>query len=84
MTNQAISLVRKAVVLTIGIPVLLLGIALIPLPGPGLLVTLLGLFILSLEFQWAKCYVVIVKEKLKLVTASARQKLEEAKKDNPK
>ncbi len=38
----------------IGFPVLILGLILIPLPGPGILVTLAGLFILAIEFEWAK------------------------------
>ena len=34
--------------------VLLFGLVLIPLPGPGLLVVPLGLGILALEFSWAE------------------------------
>jgi uncharacterized protein (TIGR02611 family) len=34
--------------------VVLAGLALIPLPGPGLLVTALGLGLLALEFAWAE------------------------------
>ncbi len=67
--------------MTVGIPVVVLGIILIPVPGPGLLVTLLGLLILSLEFEWAKNYVIKVKMLLRKVTASARKKLEDAKSD---
>ncbi|CAN5374946.1 hypothetical protein BH24ACT7_BH24ACT7_04330 [soil metagenome] len=48
------SISRKVGVLLVGVPVLLLGIALIPLPGPGTLVVLAGLAILSLEFAWAE------------------------------
>jgi uncharacterized protein (TIGR02611 family) len=45
--------VRAAVVLA-GFVVVLVGIALIPLPGPGLLVTAGGLTLLALEFVWAE------------------------------
>jgi uncharacterized protein (TIGR02611 family) len=45
--------VRVAVVLA-GFVVLLSGLAMIPLPGPGLLVTALGLAVLALEFAWAE------------------------------
>lgn len=38
----------------IGFPLMIVGIILIPLPGPGILMTLLGFFILSLEFKWAE------------------------------
>src|SRR6266545_1325381 len=45
--------VRAAVVLA-GFVVVLAGLAMIPLPGPGLLVTALGLAVLALEFVWAE------------------------------
>ena len=37
-----------------GWTVLLLGIAAIPLPGPGLLITLLGMVILAQQYEWAE------------------------------
>ena len=37
-----------------GFLVVLLGIILIPLPGPGLLVVAVGLAVLALEFAWAE------------------------------
>jgi len=37
-----------------GFLVMLLGIVLIPLPGPGLLVVAVGLAVLALEFAWAE------------------------------
>ena len=46
-------IVRAAVVLA-GFVVVLLGLALIPLPGPGLLVVAGGLALLALEFVWAE------------------------------
>jgi uncharacterized protein (TIGR02611 family) len=46
-------IIRKTLVGLIGFPLLVLGIILIPLPGPGLLVCLAAFFILSLEFEWA-------------------------------
>src|SRR5437870_11818941 len=45
--------VRVAVVLA-GFVVVLAGLAMIPLPGPGLLVTAVGLALLALEFVWAE------------------------------
>ena len=45
--------VRAAVALA-GFVVVLVGLAMIPLPGPGLLVTAGGLAILALEFVWAE------------------------------
>ena len=49
----------------IGATVLLFGIALLVLPGPGLLVILAGLGILAFEFAWAKRLLEKGREKLK-------------------
>ena len=46
-------IVRLAVALA-GFVVVLAGLAMIPLPGPGLLVTAAGLAVLALEFVWAE------------------------------
>ena len=51
---RALSLLRKFVVLAIGLPLLALGIVLIPLPGPGLLICFVAFGILSIEFSWAR------------------------------
>jgi len=45
--------IRAAVVLA-GFVVVLAGLAMIPLPGPGLLVVAAGLAVLALEFVWAE------------------------------
>lgn len=45
---------RKLVVSIVGFGVLALGTILIPLPGPGILISILGLIILSWEFEWAQ------------------------------
>ncbi|HET9518475.1 MAG TPA: TIGR02611 family protein [Actinoplanes sp.] len=39
---------------TLGAVVVLVGIALIPLPGPGWAIVVLGLAIWAIEFVWAK------------------------------
>lgn len=52
--KKAYKAARKLIVSLIGFGVLALGIILIPLPGPGILVCILGLFILSWEFAWAE------------------------------
>jgi len=47
-------LALKIAIGTVGTLVVALGIVLIPLPGPGWAVVILGLAIWSLEFVWAK------------------------------
>jgi uncharacterized protein (TIGR02611 family) len=44
---------RRVAVTLLGFTVLLVGLVLLPLPGPGLLVVALGLAILATEFVWA-------------------------------
>lgn len=53
---QPYRLLKKIVILLVGVPLFGLGIILIPLPGPGILVCFLALFILSLEFEWPRPY----------------------------
>jgi uncharacterized protein (TIGR02611 family) len=45
---------RRAIVAVIGFTVLLVGVAMIVLPGPAFLVIPLGLAILATEFVWAE------------------------------
>ncbi len=45
---------KRAVTLLVGGTILLLGIAMIVLPGPALLVIPLGVVILAGEFAWAR------------------------------
>ncbi|MFQ5718651.1 MAG: PGPGW domain-containing protein [Acidobacteriota bacterium] len=46
--------VRRLVVTLIGATVVLFGVALLVLPGPGILVILVGLAILATEWVWAR------------------------------
>lgn len=52
--NSSLRLARKVAVAVIGLSVLGFGVALIVLPGPGVIVILLGLAILATEFIWAR------------------------------
>ena len=45
---------KRITVFVFGSGVVALGLVLIPLPGPGLLVVILGLAILASEFIWAQ------------------------------
>lgn len=48
---------RKVLVTIFGVFVVIIGIILLPLPGPGLLVIFAGLLILSSEFKSVKHHV---------------------------
>ena len=45
---------RRSVVAVIGFTVLLIGLAMVVLPGPAVIVIPLGLAILATEFVWAR------------------------------
>lgn len=54
MLKSSARLVRRVLVTILGVAVLGLGVALLALPGPGVLVVALGFFILSYEYDWAR------------------------------
>jgi uncharacterized protein (TIGR02611 family) len=45
---------RKLIVAVIGVTILLIGVAMIVLPGPAFIVIPVGLAILATEFAWAR------------------------------
>ena len=47
---------RKLVVAVVGTTVVLIGVAMIALPGPAMLVIPLGLALLAAEFAWARSW----------------------------
>lgn len=63
---------RRIVVGIIGGTVLLIGIAMLVLPGPGLVVIPIGLGILGLEFAWARSWLRRLKDTARGVMNSAR------------
>jgi uncharacterized protein (TIGR02611 family) len=46
--------VRWLTTMVVGFLVVLIGLIMLPLPGPGTLIILLGLTILSVELEWAR------------------------------
>lgn len=78
--NKAIKAVRKLGAVLVGVPVLILGIILIPLPGPGLLVCFLGLLILSTEFEWAQNYRNRAQAELKKIIDKTKERQEKINK----
>jgi len=46
--------VWRAGVLCAGLAIVVIGVAMLPLPGPGTLIMALGLGVLSVEFTWAR------------------------------
>jgi len=60
--EMGIKTARRIVVAVVGGTVVLLGIAMMVLPGPALVVIPLGLGILGLEFAWARRWLRHVRE----------------------
>ncbi|HSW78867.1 MAG TPA: PGPGW domain-containing protein [Candidatus Babeliales bacterium] len=52
--NSIIKIARKTGVTVLGFLLIFIGIALLVLPGPGLIVIIIGLIVLSWEYEWAK------------------------------
>src|SRR6476660_6972943 len=44
----------KSTIAVLGLIVVLVGLALVPLPGPGWLIVIAGLAIWAVEFRWAR------------------------------
>lgn len=61
--KQVIRAARKAGVTIAGFTIIIVGVILLILPGPGILVILLGLAVLSLEFEWAERHMQLIKSK---------------------
>ncbi len=67
-TNRTVRQAKRLVIGTIGFTVVLIGIAMIVLPGPAVLVIPAGLGILATEFIWARRLLKAVKGKLQAIT----------------
>ena len=56
---------KKIIIGILGGLVVVVGLILIPYPGPGMLIVILGVSILATEFDWAKRLKVFAKRKFK-------------------
>ena len=59
---EKIKVVRRVIVSVIGATVLLIGVALLVLPGPAFIVIPIGLAILATEYAWARRWLKKVRE----------------------
>lgn len=63
---------KRIAVFIAGVVVVLAGVAMLVLPGPGLVVIILGLGILATEFVWAERALDAAKAKAKAATAKVK------------
>lgn len=64
---------KRVVVFVVGATVVLLGVIMLVLPGPGLLVIFLGLSLLAGEFLWARLWLRRLKIGSKRAARRARE-----------
>lgn len=65
-------MLRRTIIILVALPIIIIGVILIPLPGPGVLICLLGFFILSLEFDWARQHLDSAKQQIKVLYNKAK------------
>jgi len=56
--------VKRTIKIVFGFTILILGVALLILPGPGLLIIVLGLVLLASEYVWARILLEKTKSKI--------------------
>jgi tellurite resistance protein TerC len=61
--RDAYTVAKRLVLTIVGFTVLLIGVAMLVLPGPAFVVIPVGLGILSLEYAWARRWLAKVKAK---------------------
>ena len=84
--NSTLRLAWRAIVAVVGFTLVLLGIALLVLPGPAFIVIPLGLAVLASEFVWARRLLKSVRARLQRarVEQARRQQLGDAiQEDSP-
>lgn len=65
---------KRLVITVIGITILLIGVAMIVLPGPALIVIPLGLAVLGLEYAWARRWLRKLKVQGGRLAAAAKER----------
>lgn len=72
--DRTVKYLRKVVIGVTGGLLLIIGVILVPLPGPGFLIIFAGVFILSLEFDWFKPHVEKTKKLVKSATKPKKKR----------
>ena len=67
------SAMRRIIVFLIGSTVLLAGVLMLVLPGPGILVIIVGLAILATEFVWAERLLIRARDRMARVARKLRK-----------
>jgi uncharacterized protein (TIGR02611 family) len=75
--------VRRGGVFLVGTALLIAGVGMLVLPGPGIAVILLGLVVLSAEFRWAQRILAWARERFTDLRQQAQSRLPGANRRPP-
>lgn len=73
--SDGMSQLKKVAVTLVGGALVLLGVALLPLPGPGFLVIAVGLAVLATEYVWAQTALEKTKDRARQAAEAATQNI---------
>jgi uncharacterized protein (TIGR02611 family) len=79
--NKTYKMARRIAVAVVGSTVLVVGVALIVLPGPAIVVIPIGLAILSVEFAWARLWLKKIRRTISGKSADSRAERAESHRD---
>jgi len=71
-STENIKIARRVIVSVVGVTVLLIGVALLVLPGPAFIVIPIGLAILATEYTWARRWLKKVRRMASNVVSSQK------------
>lgn len=70
--DKTYKVARRIAIFVVGSTVLVVGVALIVLPGPAVIVIPIGLAILSVEFAWARIWLRKIRQSISNNSSAAR------------
>jgi tellurite resistance protein TerC len=79
--DRTYKMARRIAVFVVGATVLVVGVALIVLPGPAFIVIPIGLAILGIEFAWARIWLRKIRESISNMSSDARAERAENHRD---
>ncbi len=77
----SIKRIWKIIIIVVGATILLIGIALLVLPGPGWFTIIIGLSILGGEFVWARRLLRKIKQEARVVERTVRKEIKLAERE---
>jgi len=73
MYGWSLKQLKRLIVAVVGVTILVIGIAMIVLPGPAIVVIPVALGILATEFAWARRLLQIVRERIQRLATSRNE-----------